>query len=124
MLLSSLTIIIISGFFATITVGLVAILTVVRLSRLATLEARVVQRATVINTTLLQYQLQQISISIVEIDAEVAALKQDIINAAHKHHLTIDKSNTQPDNPFKSPQSRGRLLKVMEKREQKSTRVS
>ena len=74
------------------------------------------QEVKLLDTLQLTTYLQTIPISAVEIDAEVATLKAGVITAAHKHHLTLDRDETQPDNPFHAPQNRERLITIVTKR--------
>ena len=99
-------------------------LTVNRMNRIATSEAIIAQSVSKLDMALLQFHLQSIPISAVAIDDEVEALKAEIIATAHKHHITVDKRDTQPENLFNNPQNRDRLLKVMSKQEGIKTRVS
>lgn len=97
---------------------------ILRIVRTTTLEQRIVQHASAINTAQLQIYLQNLSINPVEIDAEVEALKADIIKAAHKHQLTVDKDDTQTDSPFNTPQKREQLLKIVQHQKGKKAKVS
>lgn len=76
------------------------------------------QSARHLNANILKDYLQTIPITAVEINAEVVALKDEIINAAHKHRLTIDRDETQPDNPFNTPENQKRLIAIVEKQKE------
>lgn len=123
MILSPLTHILILTLFATFVILILFATTIIRVLRTAHLESQIAQTVSVLDTTQLKNHLQMIPISAVEIDAEVAILKADIITAAHKHHLTLDREETQSDNPFNTPQNRERLIKIVEKQKDVATRV-
>ena len=96
-----------------------------RIARTAQFESKIAQTVEILDTNRLKFHLQQISISAVEIDEEVAKLKQDIIMAAHKHHLTVDNNDTNPDSPFDTPEKREHLIRIVEKQKKDITaRVS
>jgi hypothetical protein len=102
---------------------MLATTTLMRISRIVHMESRISQSVRILDTAQLKNHLQTIPLSAIEIDAEVAALKADIINAAHKHHLTIDREETQPDNPFNSPENRKQLITIVEKQKEVAARV-
>lgn len=122
-ILNPLTPILILALFTTVTIFMLSTITISRITRIIQLESRIAQTVQRLDTTQLQTHLQTIPISAIEIDAEVAALKADIITAAHKHHLTIDRDETQPDNPFDLPENRERLIKIVEKQDDVAARV-
>jgi hypothetical protein len=123
-ILSPLTPILILALFATVMISILSAITLSRITRTIQLEIQIAQTARRLDTIQLQTHLQTIPISAIEIDAEVAALKADIITAAHKHHLTIDREETQPDNPFNTPQNRERLITTVEQQQRNiATRV-
>lgn len=81
------------------------------------LESKVARTMDVIDTAQLKIYLQNLTLTAVEIDDEVAKLKQDIIAAAHKHHLTVDEKSTQPDSPFGNKEKSGNVIKLVDKRQ-------
>jgi len=113
-ILSPLTLIAILFLFALATTSTVYSIMWFRITRTTHLESQIATSVNAIDTTRLKSHLQTMSISAVEIDEEVAALKKDIIKAAHKHHLTLDREETQPESPFDT-QKRTALLKIVEK---------
>ena len=123
MILSPLTIILILALFAIVAISLVSTVTLMRITRIAQIESQIAQTVRILDTIQLKNHLQTIPLSTFEIDIEVEALKTNIINAAHKHHLTIDRDETQPDNPFNSPENRKRLLTIVEKQKEVTAQV-
>ena len=123
MILSPLTLILSLTLFATGTIAILITITFMRITRIARLESQMAQIVGVLNTSELTLHLQTIPISSVDIDAEVAALKANIINAAHKHHLTVNKDETQPESPFTTPENQERLIAIVEKQKQVAARV-
>lgn len=123
MILNPLTLILILISCVTATIAILITITFKRITRITRLESHIARTVQVLDTNELKYHLQTIQISTVDIDAEVAALKADIINAAHKHRLTISKDETQPDNPFNTPENQERLIAVVEKQKQIVARV-
>ena len=121
-IISSFTIILMIILSAITIIGLFLIVTIVRIMQISHLESRISQLSSVINTTQLKVHLQTIAISSVEIDAEVAALKADIIKAAQKHHLKLDQEATLTEN-MPAPKEPGQLIKLVEKREDVAARV-
>ena len=123
MILSPLTLILILASFASATISILVTMTIMRIARLSQLESQLVQRVRILDTLELRYHLQAIPLLAVDIDAEVAALKDEIIKAAHKHRLTINKDETQPENPFQTPENQERLITLVEKQKQIVARV-
>ncbi len=117
MFISSISLITISILL--ISTGIISLVAIMRLRimRITNIENRISLGIDVLDTARLQAHLQRIPLSIIEIDAEVAALKQDIIQAAQEHHITVDEEETQPENPFKSAGNQQRLIKVLEKQD-------
>jgi len=95
-----------------------------RLIRIGSTEDKINSYIHTPDTSRLQSHLQDINISVVEIDAEVSALKQDIVNAAHKHHLTVDETDTRPESPFVSEDQQDKLLRMIETQNAPTARVS
>lgn len=117
MFISSISLITISILL--ISTGIVSLVAVMRLRimRITSIENRISVGIDALDTTRLQAHLQGIPLSVIEIDAEVASLKQDIIQAAQEHHITVDEDETQPENPFKSVENQQRLIKILEKQD-------
>lgn len=92
-----------------------------RISRVTQFEYKLSQHVLPINTAQLKSHLQNISISVVEIDTEVAKLKQDIIDTAHLHQIKVNQEVTRPDSPFNTEEKRNHLIKIVEKRKQDIT---
>lgn len=96
-----------------------------RLFRLNQLETHIANRVNAVDTTRLQSHLQDMTVSVVEIDAEVAALKEDLIAAAHKHHLKVDENDTEPELKVDPDLRANRIIRVLEtKTDNRSARVS
>lgn len=92
-----------------------------RIIRTTQQESRIAATTNTIDTVHLATHLQTLAITSVEIDAEVAALKRDIVRAAQKHHLTINKKATQTDLPIETLQTRETVIKLVNKRQQDVT---
>lgn len=86
-----------------------------RISRTAQLESKITATAQSVDTMRLATHLQTLAITAVEIDAEVAELKRDIIRAAQKHHLKLNGDESLPNSAVGSSQHRETVIKFIEK---------
>jgi len=121
-MISTLSLSLMVFLIAIICITLFVVLVRQRLVRINTHENRIANQVNALDTARLQSHLQGINISVVEIDAEVAALKEDILIAAQKHHLTVDEDDTHPDRAYATKNEK--RIRVLEKEEKRTARVS